>query len=611
MATVGSHASVAVGGVNTGVAGHAIGDVCVTHVIVGGVTSWTTIVPLQVALFPQSSVAVHVLVTLKFAGHIPGVVTSEKVMATLGSQASVAVGGVNTGVAGQLIGEVCVTHVIVGGVTSCTTMVPLQVAVFPQSSVAVHVLVTLKFAGQVPGVVTSEKVKVTLGSQASVAVGGINTGVAGQLMGEVCATQVIVGGVTSWTIIVPLQVAVLPQSSVAVHVLVTLKLAEQVPGVVTSVKVKATLGSHASVAVGGVKTGAAGQLIGEVCVTHVIVGEVTSCTTMVPLQVAVFPQSSVAVHVLVTLKLAGQVPGVVTSVNVKATLGSHASVAVGGVNTGVAGQLIGEVCTTQVIVGGVTSCTTMVPLQVAVLPQSSVAVHVLVTLKLAEQVPGVVTSENVMLTLGSHASVAVGGVNTGVAGQLMGEVCATQVIVGGVTSWTTIVPLQVAVLPQSSVAVHVLVTLKFAGQVPGVVTSENVMVTLGSQASVAVGGVNTGVAGQLMGEVCTTQIIVGGVTSCTTMVPLQVAIFPQSSVAVHVLVTLYAPTQAPGVVTSVKVKSNGSQNSVTVGGVNTGVEGQSIGVLWTAHTIEAANASGVTVIIISAVEQSPSISHTI
>ena len=101
---------------------------------------------------------------------------------------------------------------------------------------------------------------------------------------------------------------------------------------------------------------------------------------MVPLQVAVFPQSSVAVHVLVTLKLAGQVPGVVTSVKVNATLGSHASVAVGGVKTGAAGQLMGEVCATQVIVGGVTSCTTMVPLQVAVLPQSSVAVHVLVVL---------------------------------------------------------------------------------------------------------------------------------------------------------------------------------------------------------------------------------------
>ena len=74
---------------------------------------------------------------------MPGVVRSEKVMATVRSHASVAVGGVKTGVAGQLMGDVCVTHVIVGGVISCTTMVPLQVAVLPQSSVAVQVLVVL------------------------------------------------------------------------------------------------------------------------------------------------------------------------------------------------------------------------------------------------------------------------------------------------------------------------------------------------------------------------------------------------------------------------------------------------------------------------------------
>jgi hypothetical protein len=75
-------------------------------------------VRLQVAVFPQSSVAVHVLATLYVFGHVPGVVTSEKVTVTLGSQESVAVGGKNTGVAGQLIGVVCVTHVIVGGVIS-------------------------------------------------------------------------------------------------------------------------------------------------------------------------------------------------------------------------------------------------------------------------------------------------------------------------------------------------------------------------------------------------------------------------------------------------------------------------------------------------------------
>jgi prefoldin subunit 5 len=64
-------------------------------------------------------------------------------------------------------------------------MVRLQDAVLPQSSVAVHVLATLYVPGQVPGVVTSEKVIVTLGSQVSVAVGGVNTGTAGQLIGVV------------------------------------------------------------------------------------------------------------------------------------------------------------------------------------------------------------------------------------------------------------------------------------------------------------------------------------------------------------------------------------------------------------------------------------------
>src|SRR5678816_2468419 len=192
------------------------------------------------------------------------------------------------------------------------------------------------------------------------------------------------------------------------------------------------------------------------------------------------------------------------------------------------------------MVGGVISCTTIVPLQVAVFPQSSVAVHVRVVLYVLGHDPGVLTSENVIETLGSQVSVAVGGVNTGNAGQLTGVVCITQVIVGGVISCTTIVLLQVAVFPQSSVAIQVRVVLYVFGQDPGVLTSENVMETLGSQVSVAVGAVNTGNAGQLTGVVCVTQVIVGGVLSCTTIVLLHVAVFPQSSVAVHVLVVLYA-----------------------------------------------------------------------
>ena len=68
-----------------------------------------------------------------------------------------------------------------------------------------------------------------------------------------------------------------------------------------------------------------------------------SCTTIVLLQVAVLPQSSVAVHVLVAVYVPGHVPGVEPSVNVTVTVRSHASVAVGATHTGVAGQLIGVV----------------------------------------------------------------------------------------------------------------------------------------------------------------------------------------------------------------------------------------------------------------------------
>ena len=68
-------------------------------------------------------------------------------------------------------------------------------------------------------------------------------------------------------------------------------------------------------------------------------------------------------------------------------------------------------------------------------------------------------------------------------------------------SRTMIVPLQVAVLPQSSVAVQVLVTLDVPAHDPCVVASVNVIITVASQASVAVGALNTGTAGQLIGVV--------------------------------------------------------------------------------------------------------------
>src|SRR6185436_4594268 len=111
---------------------------------------------LQVDAFSQSSVAVQVLVTENSWGQLPGVVTFDAVIVGVASHASVAVAVPKEGVAGHSIGDVTVGHVITGAVLSVTEMVRLQVDALPQSSVAVHVLVTENSWGQLPGVVASD-----------------------------------------------------------------------------------------------------------------------------------------------------------------------------------------------------------------------------------------------------------------------------------------------------------------------------------------------------------------------------------------------------------------------------------------------------------------------
>ena len=76
---------------------------------------------------------------------------------------------------------------------------------------------------------------------------------------------------------------------------------------------------------------------------------------MVRLQVEVLPQSSVAVQVRVTLKLAGQLPGVVASLKLIATDASHASLAVAAPKDGVEPQATGDTTDGQVMLGGIRS----------------------------------------------------------------------------------------------------------------------------------------------------------------------------------------------------------------------------------------------------------------
>ena len=80
-------------------------------------------------------------------------------------------------------------------------MVCVAVDELLQSSLAVHVLVTLYDPAQRPGVVTSAKVNVNALPQASVAVAVANEGVAGQSIVVVPGNAAITGAVTSCIVI--------------------------------------------------------------------------------------------------------------------------------------------------------------------------------------------------------------------------------------------------------------------------------------------------------------------------------------------------------------------------------------------------------------------------
>lgn len=123
-------------------------------------------------MFPQSSVAIHVLVMVRSCGHAPATVTSLNVMVAVASQLSVAVA------VPVLAGAVLAVHwtvilagqVITGPVLSSTKMVWTQLLELPQSSVARHVRVIVLSCGQAPATVTSVNVSVTDASQISRAV---------------------------------------------------------------------------------------------------------------------------------------------------------------------------------------------------------------------------------------------------------------------------------------------------------------------------------------------------------------------------------------------------------------------------------------------------------
>src|ERR1051325_2323579 len=106
----------------------------------GGVVSMNVMVWLQEALLVQSSVAVQVRRKMRTAGQVAGSSLSTKVMVTLVSQVSLAVGLPKTGTEPVTHSFVrSGSHAMTGGVVSMNVMVCTQLALLPQPSVAVQV----------------------------------------------------------------------------------------------------------------------------------------------------------------------------------------------------------------------------------------------------------------------------------------------------------------------------------------------------------------------------------------------------------------------------------------------------------------------------------------
>lgn len=142
----------------------------------------------------------------------------------------------------------------------------------------------------------------------------------------------------------------------------------------------------------------------------------------------------------------------------------------------------------QVIDGGALSSTKIVCTQEAELPQSSAANQVLLMVYSWGHPPAIVTSLEVIVGVLSQLSVAVAV--PVLAGNVLAVhntvIFAGHVIEGAALSSTKITWTQEAELPQSSEAFQVLLIVYSCGQFPAIVTSEEVIVGVPSQLSVAV-----------------------------------------------------------------------------------------------------------------------------
>jgi hypothetical protein len=135
---------------------------------------------------------------------------------------SLAVGAVKLGAAGHSMVALPPGEPIVGGVVSRTVIVWVTIPlVFPQASMALQLWAAMYWFAQVPAIVFSPRSCTVAPPHASLAVGAVKLGVAGHSIVASLPCPPMFGAVVSSTVMVWLEVLLLPQWSVAVQVRVT------------------------------------------------------------------------------------------------------------------------------------------------------------------------------------------------------------------------------------------------------------------------------------------------------------------------------------------------------------------------------------------------------
>ena len=196
----------------------------------------------------------------------------------------------------------------------------------------------------------------------------------------------------------------------------------------------------------------------------------------------------------------------------------------------------------QVITGGVVSSMLMTCTQVVLLPQSSIAVQVLVIVYSGPQPPAKVTS--LLNTSGKPLQLSVAlakpVVSVEVSSMHSKVRFAGQVMTGGVVSSTCISWTQVAVLPQSSVAIQVL-TSRYSWLQPSCVEKvTSLYVTAGDISQLSDEVAVPLFAGRVVSShsIVTSdgqEVMTGGVVSSTVISCAHEVLFPHASVTVQSL----------------------------------------------------------------------------